>query len=405
MNWQKNRKKSGRHEPELTLLSPKHKLNKMNPLRMQFSISVHAAFLVWLMVFAASFVHATETAAPAFTTIVPNDPRITYMGRTELSDIHVRMGFPGVTIRFVYRGPAPVLKMSGGSSNCFFNLACNGWNPVVIRLQQGTNEIALPTGTAPAGGWLIELVRRTESWMGTASFDGLLLPKGCELLLPPPWPERKLMFIGDSVTCGEYNERFPPENDKSPRTTNAERSYGMLVARWLNAQVHLISYGGRGITRNWNGDTNVNTLPVFFPRALPDDPASTWNHTKYLPDVIVINDGTDLDFGPMDEAKFIDAYAAFVATVRKTYPGAYILLSESPFQTDGSDGRPRTERDQLLRTIQAVVERCHRAGDTRIRVIHTGFQPGTPTDTHPVAFQQEQIAMDFLGPIREVTGW
>jgi hypothetical protein len=366
---------------------------------------MRAILLSPLLSLAAPLLQAAETAAPSYTAIAPNDPRIAYMGRIELTDTQVRMGFPGVTIRFVYRGPAPVLKMSGGSSNCFFNLACNGWDPVVIRLQQGTNEIALPTGTAPAGGWSIELVRRTESWMGAASFDGLLLPKGCELLPPPPWPQRKLMFIGDSVTCGEYNERFPPENDHSPRTTNAGRSYGMLLARWLNAQVHLVSYGGRGLTRNWDGNTNVNTIPVFFPRALPDDPASTWDPAKYSPDVIVINDGTDLDAGPVDEAKFIDAYAAFVATVRKTHPGAWILLSESPFQTDGSDGRLRTDRDQLFRTITAVVERQHRAGDMRIRVVHTGFQPGTPTDTHPVAFQQEQIALDFLGPIREVTGW
>jgi hypothetical protein len=366
---------------------------------------MRAQFLTCLMLLATVCVPAAETGASSFTAIAPNDPRIACMGRMELSDTRARMGFPGVTIRFVYRGPAPVLKMSGGSSNCYFNLSCNGWDPVVIRLQPGTNEITLPTGIAPAGGWMIELVRRTESWMGTASFDGLLLPKGCELLPPPPWPERKLMFIGDSVTCGEYNERFPPENDKSPRTTDAARSYGMLLGRWLNAQVHLVSYGGRGLTRNWNGDTNVNTVTVFFPRALPDDPASTWDPAKYSPDVIVINDGTDLDSGPMDEAKFIDAYAAFVGTVRKAHPHAWILLSESPFQTDGSDGRPRTERDQLLRTIEAVVERCHHTGDVRIRVVRVGFQPGSPGDTHPVAFQHEQIAQDFLGPIRDVTGW
>jgi hypothetical protein len=366
---------------------------------------MRAPLISGLVLLAAALVHAAATNTASFTVIAPTDPCIAYMGRIELSATRARMGFPGVTTRFAYRGPAPVLKMSGGSSNCYFNLACNGWDPVVIHLQPGANEIALPTGTAPTNGWMIELVRRTESWMGTASFDGLLLPKGCELLPPPAWPDRKLMFIGDSVTCGEYNERFPPENDRSPRTTNAGRSYGMLLARWLNAQVHLVSYGGRGLTRNWNGDTNVNTVPVFFPRALPDDPDSTWDHAKYSPDVVVINDGTDLDSGPMDEAKFIDAYAAFVATVRQAYPGAFILLSESPFQTDGSDGRPRTERDQLLHTIEAVVERCHRAGDVRIRVVRTGFQPGTPTDTHPVAFQHEQIARDFLGPIREVTGW
>jgi hypothetical protein len=327
------------------------------------------------------------------------------MGRVESSDTRVRMGFPGVTIRFVYRGPAPTLRMSASSSNCYFNLSCNGWDPVVIHLKQGPNQIALPTGAAPAGGWMIELVRRSESWMGVASFDGLLLPSACELLPPPPWPQRKLLFIGDSVTCGEYNERFPPENDRSPRTTDAARSYGMLLGRWLNAQVHLVCYGGRGITRNWNGDTNVNTLPVFFPRALPDDPASAWDPAGYAPDVIVINDGTDLDPGPLDDAKFIDAYAAFVATVRRAYPGAWILLSESPFLSDGSDGHPRGKRDQLLHTIEAVAAQSQHDGDTRVRAVRVGFQPGSPGDTHPIAFQHEQIALDLLGPIRAVTGW
>jgi hypothetical protein len=37
--------------------------------------------------------------------------------------------------------------------------------------------------------------------------------------------------------------------------------------------------------------------------------------------------------------------------------------------------------------------------------VHTGFFPGTPSNGHVVAFQQEQIALDLLGPIREVTGW
>ena len=147
--------------------------------------------------------------APVGTLVSPADPRIAYMGRIELSDRKAEMGYPGITIRFVYAGAAPVLRMTGDSPNCYFNLSCNGWDPVVIKLNLGENEIALPTGVAPAGGWMIELVRRTESWMGTASFDGLVLPRGCGLLAPPPWPSRKLMFIGDSLTCGEYNERFP----------------------------------------------------------------------------------------------------------------------------------------------------------------------------------------------------
>jgi hypothetical protein len=338
-------------------------------------------------------------------TIAPNDPRIAYMGRIELSEQKARMGFPGVTVRFVYRGPAPVLKLTGDNANCFFNLSCNGWDPVMIHLKQGENEIALPTGVAPASGWMIELVRRTESWMGTASFDGLLLPAGCELLPPPAWPARKLMFIGDSLTCGEYNERFPPEDDSTPRSTNVARSYGMLLARWLGAQVHVVAYGGRGILRNWDGRRDVNVVPVFFERALPDDPDSKWDHSRYQPDIIVINDGTDHDKDIMPQTELTDAYAAFVARVREVHPQAWILISESGFHANAASGRSTVMREEFLKTLTAVTARRHTLGDDRIRVVRSGFFPGTATDPHLVAFQQEQIALDFLGPIKEVTGW
>jgi hypothetical protein len=327
------------------------------------------------------------------------------MGRVELTEQRAEMGFPGITIRFVYRGPAPILKLTAGSPTCFFNLACNGWDPVVIHLKQGENEIALPTGAAPAGGWMIELVRRTESWMGTASFDGLLLPAGCELLAPPAWPRRKMMFIGDSIVCAEYLERFPPESDPTPRSTNASRSYAMLLGKWLHAQVHLVSYGGRGITRDWSGKTDTNTVPVFFSRTLPDQPGSVWDPSRYSPDVIVVDVGTDFDSGAPAEPGFTEAYGAFVAQVRSAYPGAMILLSESGFQSDGSNGHSRASRDHQLRTMQAVAEQHRLAGDSRVRVIRAGYYPGTATDGHLVAFQHEQLALEMLGQIKEAAGW
>ena len=327
------------------------------------------------------------------------------MGRTELAGGRMKMGYPGITIRFAYRGPAPILKLTGDNPNCYFNLSCNGWDPVMLRLHPGENEIPLPAGPAPASGWPVELFRRTESWMGPASFDGLLLPAGCELLAPPAWPERKLMFIGDSLTCGEDDECFPPENDRTPRTTNITRSYGMLLAKWLDAQVHVVAYGGRGLVRNWDGRRDVNTVPVFFERALPDDPASKWDHLRYQPDVIVINDGTDHDKDIMPHAELTEAYAAFVARVRAVHPQAWILIGESGFHPDAASGRPTAMREAMLKTLDAVIARRHAAGDDRVRLVRCGYYPSTPANPHIVAFQQEQIALAFLGPIQEVTGW
>jgi hypothetical protein len=62
-------------------------------------------------------------------------------------------------------------------------------------------------------------------------------------------------------------------------------------------------------------------------------------------------------------------------------------------------------REAMAKTLEAVAARQHAAGDERVRIVRCGFFPGTATDPHLVAFQQEQIAQAFLDPIKEVTGW
>ena len=138
---------------------------------------------------------------------------------------------------------------------------------------------------------------------------------------------------------------------------------------------------------------------------MPDDPVSKWNHDSYQPDVIVINDGTDHDKDIMPQAELTEAYAAFVARVRAVHPKAWILISESGFHADAASGRPTTMREEMLKTLNAVVARRHTAGDDRIRLIRCGYFPSTPANPHIVAFQQEQLALAFLGTIKEVTGW
>lgn len=276
----------------------------------------------------------------------------------------------------------------------------------MIRLKKGENELALPTGPAPAQGWLVELTRRTEAWEGLAAFQGLELPPGCALLPPPPRPARKLLFIGDSITCGEYIDRFPPEDDNSPRTTDAPRAFGILLGRWLDAQVQLVSYGGRGVMRDWQGKTDVANAPQFFPRALPDDPASHYDLAAYVPDAIVVCLGTN-DFGPgrPDPAVFTKAYDDFVGEIRRAYPRSALLLAESPTfgETPGTEGRAK--RDELRHTLDAIVARRRAQGDARIAVAPLHFYPGTPGNGHPVAFQHEQIALELLPQIRALTGW
>ena len=367
-----------------------------------------ACFLAFAL--AALLIQATETK-PATTmtnstSVSVRDPRVAYMGRVASVGDEAVMGFPGITIRFVYRGPAPVIRLKAGSENCNFNLACNGWDSVVIHLTPGENEIALPTGPAPAGGWLVELVRRNEAWQGIAAFQGLVLPPGCELLQPPAWSARKLMFIGDSITGGECVERFPPENLNTPRTANAARSFGMLLGRWLTAQVHLVSCGGRGIIRDWTGKTDGINAPQFFQLTLPDDPAARWDHAAYVPDAVVVSLGqNDFSKDRPDEAMYQKAYDDFVGEIRAAYPRAAIVLAELSLFNGAPGTSDRMKRDQLCRVIEAVAAGRRAAGDERVVAAPVGYYPGIPTNAHPVAFQHEQIALELLVPIRTLTGW
>src|SRR6201995_4212179 len=84
----------------------------------------------------------------------------------------------------------------------------------------------------------------------------------------PALPPRKLMFIGDSVTCGEMDAWEPTRDMNDRLNCDARVSYGMLVAQRLGAQCHLVSYGGRGIIRDWQGIRETRNAPQFYELAL-----------------------------------------------------------------------------------------------------------------------------------------
>lgn len=345
--------------------------------------------------------------AAAAQTVAPRDPRIAYEGRVAFpSGDEARFGFPGIVLRFAYRGAAPTVLLGATTEHCYFNLSCNGWAPVLVHPPAGRSEFVLPSGEAPADGWVVELVRRSESWQGVASFHGLRLPPGCELLPPPPLPERRLLCIGDSITGGERIERMPPELDPTPRTANAGRAFGRLLGQALHAQVHLVSYGGRGIMRDWEGRTDTVNAPQFFDRTLPDEPEPRWDHRAYMPDVIIVCLGTN-DFNPglPDAAVYEQAYDRFVGQVRSVHPRAALLLAESPIFGEEPGTQDRAKRDLLRRCLDGVVTRRRAAGDARIVVAPLRHAPGGVGDGHPTAFQHEQIAEQLLLRIRELTGW
>ncbi|MFO1478494.1 MAG: SGNH/GDSL hydrolase family protein [Verrucomicrobiota bacterium] len=317
----------------------------------------------------------------------------------------LRLGFPGQVLHLRVSGDSVSMQVNASSAEVFFDVQVDGAEPVRLRCHAGVGEYPLLEGAAK-GKHTVIITRRTESWQGTCEVLGFKTGSGTTLLQPPALPKRKLMFIGDSITCGAATDIRPNDPLKGKtahedQQSNARLSYGMILSRRLNAQVCLVSYGGRGVIRDWQGLNTVCNAPQFYERALPDDAAAVWNPADYVPDVIVICLGTnDFNQGVPDEHDFVNAFVAFVGKIRRDAPKARIFLADSPMLED-APGKPAKRtilHDYLLKTIAAL-------NDPAVSLAPVRHYPGVPNNGHPTREDHEAIAGELEPLIQQALNW
>ena len=146
------------------------------------------------------------------------------------------------------------------------------------------------------------------------------------LLDAPLLPERKMLFIGDSITCGFGNL----SDGNLPRFVTSEqdgtKTFAALTAEQFGAQAHFVCISGRGIARNCD-NYDAPLIPEFFDQTMISDP-TPWDHTQYQPDVIVINGGTNDTAGeddPVDRNVFKKALCDFATHLLTVYPNAKLI--------------------------------------------------------------------------------
>ncbi len=265
-------------------------------------------------------------------------PFLGYEGRTADIDAGVvRAGFPGVVLRIRANAGRLTLKTAASSETVYLDVSIDGAAPQIVHLTRGQQDLVLFDGKASQH--LVEITRRNESWQGVWDISGATIDQG-EFLPPPALPVKKLMFIGDSITCGEATDvaRDNPRQDIA--FADAHKSYGKLLAATLGTQCHLVSAGGQGVMRNWQGIRDGTNAPVFYERAAPDEPTKPWDHSTYVPDVIGIALGTnDFSQGIPDQNEFTNAYVEFIEKIRRDAPKARIILIDSPMLNN--DGAPK----------------------------------------------------------------
>jgi lysophospholipase L1-like esterase len=327
--------------------------------------------------------------------IPASDSKITIMGRTQANtDKSIVMGYPGVSLFMQVEGRQLSVDIQSSNGNSWIDVIVDDQpaKPIKISNQLQTLELF---SFAESAKHKIRITHRSENWHGNVTITGFRLT-GQEFLSAPELPKRKLLVLGDSVTCGEAIDRVAGEQ-KNTRWWNARESYGLLTADALGAQVHLVCWGGRGLVRSWNGKTDEVNLPDFYEFAVGDNnPDMKWDHKSYQPDAIVVAIGTN-DFSPgiPDRDTYVSTYVKLIQKLRRNHPQAEILLIEGSILNGENKS---TLVDYLAQTVKKL-------NDPKVDQGYSSYYSGDASDAHPTKEQHRLMARELTEQITQLMSW
>ena len=220
---------------------------------------------------------------------------------TILSDPHKQKkserGIIGVYVTEI-AGPS---KYKGSSFwECFPD---EGLEPVRIELKKDQNECLLFESPVEKTV-VIKVLKLSECAFGMAGLKKLVVSGQVHPTLRQAQGP-KIEFIGDSITCGYGMEGIWGKDTFTTKQERPDKAYAFLTARALNAEFHLCSWSGIGITSNYVDPETVFLpdtswlMPACWPYTdkkgqlrLKIEP-ELWDASKFPPDIVVINLGTN----------------------------------------------------------------------------------------------------------------
>jgi lysophospholipase L1-like esterase len=359
-----------------------------------------------------------------FVDVPVSDPAIRYVGRVLAKSDSVMIAAPATQIQTIFEGDAIDMRLHD------FGLDRPTWTnyywiivdgvPTKLRVceQSGVYPLARNLGPGPHS---LTIVKRTESSLGgqdhvgRGEFLGLRVRPGTALT-PVTKPPRLLEFVGDSITCGYGNEVSTTDPDSYKFTSTNEdafHAYGAITARAFAADYVAIAKSGYGVIRNYEGFSGP-VVPTLYEQTLPDDNGSPpWDHSRYTPDVVVVNLGTN-DFSPglaLDQleshrAAFRQGYIDFLTRIRVVHPEASIVAVVGPMLND-SFPEGYNAWTSVQTEVAAAVEARHAANDVDVHYFALAPQQGPyyGEDWHPTIATHQAMADALVPLIAGIRGW
>ncbi|MDR2964108.1 MAG: GDSL-type esterase/lipase family protein [Bacteroidales bacterium] len=346
--------------------------------------------------------------------IAPSDSHIQYSGRVDKSnDAKYVFSHCGVSIRSSFEGSSIAAEFTEYGSGTatgtnYFTIIIDGAvqeNPLQLRPEKHFYTLAENLNDSIH---TIEIFKRTESQVGTVTFQGFFIEPGTELHYPRLQSNLKIEFIGNSITTGYGNaasftaEEVQKNSGFNSVNQNNFMAWGAITTRNLIAQYSCVAYSGRGLFQNNTGSTK-GTVPQFYDRVIPDSAQPLWTEAdrkNFEPNYIVINVGTNDFYAErvkgrskyVTQEKFVNAYVDFINTLRSYYPQATIICTVGVMM---SDDYPKGAQQwtRIQEYVQAVRRHFVEKGDNRVLYLNLGQQTAPyGEDWHPSIATHQKMA-------------
>lgn len=345
-----------------------------------------------------------------------NNENVKLVGRYYLNEGNCWCSLSGSGAEFIYCGEKLVLTFTADGardidgSRARVAVYIDGERVLDEMLDKKTESFTVYEGERKAID--VKIVKLSEVTSSLFAINPITVAEG-DYILPAEEKPHRIEFIGDSITCGYGVDDEDRNHHFSTSTEDVTRAWAYKTAELLDADYSIFSYSGWGVYSGYTTDSQTRNADSCVPRVYdytgfsyqqfdggvaPQD--VEWDFSAFIPDVVVINLGTnDSTYcdTPDKNEEFSEAYCDFIEKIRKRNPDAYI------FCVLGTMG------DAMFANIEEAVERyISETGDVKVSTIHLPNQSeaqGIAADWHPTEATHSIAARKVADKISEILGW
>lgn len=332
--------------------------------------------------------------------IPATSPSVSVTGRYQpLADGSVSFDWSGVYLQTVFTGGTVAVEISDTKHN-YFNVFIDGkWKDKIETHSKNPTRFVLASGMSNAPH-VLRLQKCTEGSEGCATVRGFFLsPKGTMKAVPAK--ERKILFIGDSYTCGYGVEAHSAKEHFQAATENCNGAYACIIARYFDADYHIVAHSGQGMARNYGDTAQVSSFNMVarFLRLFDEHGTGDYAFQGFQPSLVCINLGTN-DFSPgipPSPQQYAGCYMKMIHQILAHYGEVPVLCII-----------PHSASEELRTAIGEVRKRT----SGMKRVFFTSYASGIVNadtelgaDYHPNREGQRKLAMPLVPRIAAIMHW